>query len=323
MSQAFRWAFIGTGRLAGEVAKEITASGKHQIVSVYTRRPEKCAAFAGAYGAYAAGTAEEAVSRPDVDGVYIVTPHTSHAEYAITAMRAGKPVLCEKPITTDARQAAEMIRVSKEQNVYFAEAMWTWFSPVANQVKARLDAGEYGEILACHLNYRGQGMYYAPRVMDPAVGGGALLDIGIYPITYIYRLFGKPEAIACKGILRNGIDMGEDIRMIYPGGKVYTLSTSLEDDHETENLILTGTRGKTEITSFHYANSATLERTDGPAETFSGYGGMLNEFDLAASEIRAGKKESAYVPHSATMEVMKLMDECRRQMGLVYPFEKE
>ena len=322
MDQVFRWAFIGTGRLAGEVAKEITASGKHRIVSVYTRRPEKCAEFAAAYGAFAAGTAEEAVSRPDVDGVYIVTPHTSHAEYAITAMRAGKPVLCEKPITTDTRQAEEMIRVSREQDVYFAEAMWTWFAPVANKVTEWLDAGEYGEIRECHLNYRGQGKYYAPRVMDPAVAGGALLDIGIYPITYIYRLFGEPEAIECKGVLRNGIDIGEDIRMIYPGGKVYTLSTSLDDDRETENLTLTGTKGITKLTNFHFANSVTLERTEGEAETFSGYGGMLNEFDLAAAEIRAGKKESAYVPHSATLAVMKLMDECRRQMGLVYPFEK-
>ncbi len=322
MDQAFRWAFIGTGRLAGEVAKEITASGKHRIVSVYTRRPEKCAEFAAIYGAVAAGTAEEAVSRPEVDGVYIVTPHTSHAEYAITAMRAGKPVLCEKPITTDARQAEEMIRVSREQGVYFAEAMWTWFSPIANKVKEWLDAGEYGEITKCHLNYRGEGVKYAPRVSDPAVGGGALLDIGIYPITYIYRLFGKPEKIECKGVLRNGIDMGEDIRMIYPDGKVYTLSTSLEDDHETENLSLVGSRGKTTITNFHYANSVTLERENGEAETFSAYGGMLNEFDLVISEIRAGKKESSYVPHAATLEVMRLMDECRRQMGLVYPFEK-
>ena len=146
MEQAFRWAFIGTGRLAGQVAKEITASGRHRITSVYTRRPERCAEFAAAYGAYAAASAEEAVSRPDVDGVYIVTPHTSHAEYSLLSMRLGRPVLCEKPVTTDARQAAEMIRLSEEKGIYFSEAMWTWFSPVANKVKEWLDAGEYGEI---------------------------------------------------------------------------------------------------------------------------------------------------------------------------------
>ena len=322
MEQAFRWVFIGTGRLAGEVAKEITASGRHRIAAVYTRRPEKCREFAAQYGAYASETAEGAISCPEADGVYIVTPHTSHAEYALAALRAGKPVLCEKPITTDAAQAAEMIRTSREKGVYFSEAMWTWFSPVANQVKAWLDAGEYGEIRECRLNYRGQGIHYAPRVTDPALAGGALLDIGIYPITYIYRLFGKPEKVECKGVLRNGIDMGEDVRMIYPDGKVYTLSTSLEDDHETENLTLRGSKAETLLTNFHYANSVTLERAGGKKETFSGYGGMLNEFDLAAAEIRAGKTESAYVPHSATLDVMKIMDECRRQMGLVYPFEK-
>ena len=321
MEQAFRWAFIGTGRLAGEVAKEITASGRHQIVSVYTRRPERCAEFAGQYGAFAAGSAEEAVSRPDVDGVYIVTPHTSHEEYSITAMRAGKPVLCEKPITTDAGKAEEMLRVAREQDVYFSEAMWTWFSPIANKVKEWLDAGEYGEILECRLNYRGQGIYYAPRVTDPAVGGGALLDIGIYPITYIYRLFGEPDTIRCTGNLRNGIDISEEIRMRY-AEKEFVISVSLEDDHETEDVTLVGTKAKTHLPHFHYANEVTLEKADGTRETFSAYGGMLNEFNLVASEMRAGKKESEYVPHSATMRVMQMMDDCRAQMGLVYPFEK-
>ena len=157
--------------------------------------------------------------------------------------------------------------------------------------------------------------------MDPAVGGGALLDIGIYPITYIYRLFGMPEAIECRGRLRDGIDLGEDVRMIYPEGRVYTLSTSLTDDRETEDLTLTGTKGSTVLPRFHFANSVTLERAAGGTETFRAYGGMLNEFDLAASEIRSGRTESAWVPHAATLDVMKLMDECRRQMGLVYPFE--
>lgn len=323
MEQAFRWAFIGTGRLAGEAAKEITASGRHRIVSVYTRRPEKCREFAAAFGAYAAETAEDAVFRPDVDGVYVVTPHTSHAEYAEAALRAGKPVLCEKPLTTDAEQAEKLIRLSRERGVYLAEAMWTWFSPVARQVKAWLDAGGYGEILKCHLNYRGMGVRYAPRVTDPAAAGGALLDIGVYPITYVYRLFGMPESIVCAGILADGIDWGENVRMLYPDGKVCTLSTSLNDPEGTEDLTLTGTKGKTFLPGFHCANGVTLEKEAGGTETFGAYGGLLNEFDLAASEIRAGRTESAFVPHRATLDVMKLMDECRKQMGLVYPFERE
>lgn len=322
MEQAFRWAFIGTGRLAGEAAREITASGRHSIVSVYTRRPEKCREFAAAYGAFPAETAEEAVSRPDADGVYVVTTHPSHAEYAEAALRAGKPVLCEKPLTTDAEQAEKLIRLSEERGVYLAEAMWTWFSPVARQVKAWLDAGEYGEILQCRLNYRGMGVRYAPRVTDPAAAGGALLDIGVYPITYLYRLFGMPEAVECEGILGNGIDWGEEVRMIYPGGKVYTLSTSLNDENGTEDLTLTGTKGRTFLPGFHYADRVTLERTEGGAETFEAYGGLLNEFDLAAAEIRAGRTDSAYVPHRATLDVMRIMDACRKQMGLVYPFEK-
>ena len=322
MSEAFRWAFIGSGRLAGEVAREITASGRHQVVSVYTRRPEKCAAFAAEYGAVAASSAAEAVSRPDVDGVYVVTPHTSHVPYAMEALRAGKPVLCEKPVSTDALQTETLIRFSEERGLYFSEAMWTWFSPIANRVKAWLDAGEFGEILDCGASYRGQGKYYAPRVTDPLVGGGALLDIGIYPVTYFYRLFGKPQSVDCEGVLRDGIDVSEEIRMSFPGGKTCRLSVSIDADCEDEKLFIRGTKASVVIPAFHYANSVTLERAEGGPETFNAYGGMLNEFDLVSSEIRAGKTESAFVPHSATLEVMRILDGCRRQLGLVYPFEK-
>ncbi|MGX8698411.1 MAG: Gfo/Idh/MocA family protein [bacterium] len=322
MERAFRWAFIGTGVLATKVAREIAASGRHELAAVYTRNPEKCAAFAARYGALAAGSAREAIEAAGVQGVYVVTPHTSHLEYARMALEAGKPVLCEKPVSTDAGKVAELIALSEEKGVYFSEGMWTWFSPVARQVKRWLDAGEYGALKKVHMTYHLRSIGYASRVSDPNLAGGALLDIGIYPVTYLYRLFGRPERLECRGEVRGGIDTGEEIALYYPGGLTATVSASILDFRGLERLELCGEKAKTILPFYHNAGRVSLWRRGHFPEVFRGDGSMLNEFDRVAEEIRAGRTESAYVPHSATLAVMELLDECRRQMGLVYPFEK-
>lgn len=255
--------------------------------------------------------------------MYIVTPHPSHYEYAKLALELGKPVLCEKPVTTDAQKAKEVIRLSEEKGVYFTEAMWSWFSPVARKIKAWYDAGEYGEIKEFSMNYHMKSINYAPRVSDPNQAGGALLDIGVYPITYALRILGKPEKVVCTGTIKGGIDTDEEITLHYPGGKVCHISTSILDMKGLERLKLVGTKGKTDLRFFHSMNRVTLERFGGEKENFQGDGGMLNEFDLVSQEIREGLTQSRFVPHEATIGVMEIMDECRRQLGLVYPFEME
>ena len=323
MSRPFHWAFIGTGTLAKTVAKEITASGRHKIVSVYSRNPQKRGDFARKYGALSAETPEEAMSLPEVDGVYIVTPHTSHKDYALMAMDLGKPVLCEKPVSTDRAKAEEMIRKSQEKGIYFTEAMWTWFSPVANQVKAWLDAGEYGEIESAFFNYHLRSIGYAPRVADPNLAGGALLDIGIYGLTYAYRLFGKPERIRCRGDLQGGVDTGERISLYYPGGRVFTVDSSIVNLKGLERMVIEGTGGSTSLWFFHNARKVKIKKKGEKNLVFRGNGSYLNEFDIVSSEIREGLTESRFVPHKATLDVMEMMDECRRQLHLVFPFEKE
>lgn len=321
MSNPFKWAFIGAGTLGASVAKEITKSGRHKIASVYVRNPEKRAAFAKQYSALAAKTPEEAISTPNVDAVYIVTPHTTHYEYARLALELGKPVLCEKPVSTDAEKVRALIRLSREKGLYFAEAMWSWFSPVARKVKQWYEAGEYGDITRFSMNYHMKSINYAPRVSDPRLAGGALLDIGVYPLTYAWRLWGKPERVVCTGTLKGGIDTDEEITLYYPGGRTCQISTSILDMKGLERLRLEGTKAKTNLPFFHGINQVKLRRKDGKNETFRGSGSMLNEFDLVAGEIREGLTESRYVPHEATLGVMELMDECRRQLGLIYPFE--
>ena len=130
--EKFGWCFIGCGRLAHKVAQQITASGRHVVVSVWSRNSDACASFAAQYGARACASAREAMTAPGVDGVYVVTPHTSHFEYIRLALELGKPALGEKPFTVSAAETEALIRLAEEKGVYMAEAMWTWFAPVAH-----------------------------------------------------------------------------------------------------------------------------------------------------------------------------------------------
>ena len=320
-SSKFNWCFIGTGTLANIVAKEILPSGRHRITAVYTRNYQKCRDFAGKYGGTAYDSVEAAICAPDVDGVYIVTPHTSHYQYAKLALSVGKPVLCEKPITVTAPEAAELFALAKEKCIYLAEAMWTWFSPVAQKVKQWYDAGEFGALRYAEARYHCY-LMHSPRCTDPNLAGGALLDVGIYPITYLYRLFGKPVGIRCTGRLEGGIDLCEDVTMSFPNGLTCTASISMCDINGLEKIRLDGSKGRVKYWFFHNANRVKLIRKRSENEVFRAEGGYLHEFDVVAEEIRKGLTQSLLVPPSATVDVMEILDECRRQMKLVYPFEK-
>ena len=320
-SKTFGWCFIGAGNLAHDVANQITGSGKHRIVSVYTRDHSRCCEFAGKYGALACANAADAISAAGVDAVYIVTPHNSHYEYTKLALELGKPVLCEKPFTADSVKTGELIALAKEKQLYLAEAMWTWFAPTANKIKEWLDGGEFGVIGDVSVSYRCDIRGYASRLTDPHRAGGALLDIGVYPITYLYRLFGKPTAVVCRGVLEDGIDTGEEVSMTFADGNTYTASICMSDRNGSEHLVIDGSKAKISVPYFHCAGGAVLERKNGTEEHFSGDGSMLNEFDIVSSEIREGLTESRFVSHAQTLDVMRIMDDCRHQLGLVYPFE--
>ena len=317
----FGWCFIGCGTLARKVAEQITASGKHRIVSVYTRRPEACQAFAEQFGGAACASAEEAVAAEGVEGVYVVTPHNRHAHYTEIALRHDRPVLCEKAFTVNRQEADRLISLARERRVYLAEAMWTWFSPIARQVREWVTGGVFGEVLSCDVDMRTDAMHYAPRVTDPAAAGGALLDVGVYGICYVYKLFGLPSGITCTGRLERGIDWSDEIVLEYPGGRNYRIVASVCDRGVTTSLTLRGTHGSMILPEYHYAGHAECTDADGRKLEISGDGSYLNEFTLAAEEIRAGQQESRYMPLEDTRNVMNIMDECRRKMGLKYDFE--
>lgn len=315
----FRWMYVGSGNIAKSTANSIK-KGNHAITAVYGRNAEKVEKFAKKYNAKAYTDYDEAVKSDEVDAVYIATPHTSHLDYAKRAMELGKPVLCEKPVAVCEKEVDELINSSKENNIYFCEAMWTWFSDVALTVKKWVNTGEIGEVTDVTIYYAFPGvmMPKTSRVLTPETAGGALLDIGVYPITYCYNIFGYPKGISCEGELKNGIDIKETVVLEYDNFKC-TLIMSLTE--LKESCTITGTKGSITLPMFHMASRATLKNENGK-KVFRGKTDYLNEFTKVSEEIKAGKTESDYIPFEATKSCMRIMDECRKQMNLVYPFEK-
>ena len=318
----FRWCFIGAGDLARTVANQLDKSGRHEVVSVYTRNYEKGLAFAEKHGAKAYPTPEEAMTAEGVDGVYIVTPHSSHYKYAKMAIELGVPVFCEKAFTVTAKETDELIALAKEKNVYLCEAMWTWFSESANKTKEWIDAQKIGRVHSADFSYHVRTIDKKGRHTDPKRAGGALLDITIYPVTYAYRLWGTPAAIESVGVIKEGIDHSEKIVFTYPDFKV-SISASIADFKGLEKMTIKGENGEITAPFYHCCNGVTYKKSLFKKETFKGKGpkfnSYLDEFDAVAEDIRAGRTESKMVPLKATSDVMHILDKIREQIGLEYP----
>ena len=315
----FRWAYIGCGSIADKTARSIL-KGNHEITVVYGRSYDKAKAFAKRFGAKAVESLEALLSCDSFDAVYIATPHTSHVEYAVAALKKGIPVLCEKPVGITQSDVELLIKTARENDTYFVEAMWSWFSDTAIAVRDWIKQGKVGRVKHVEIYHAFPGLNKKPdsRVLDPNTAGGALLDIGIYPITYCYNIFGYPDKIKCEGTIQNGIDIKEKVTLYYDNMPC-ELYMSFEKLKET--FVIEGTEGKINVPMFHVSPFAILKSKKGNKIAF-GKTTYLNEFDRVAEEIRAGKKESDYIPFDATLSCMKIMDVCREQMGLKYPFEE-
>ena len=317
----FNWYFIGTGQLAHIVAKQLLSSGRHKILSCYTRNYDKGLAFASSFGAKAYQTPEEAMKAEGVDGVYIVTPHNAHFRYAKMALLLDLPTFCEKPFTVKAEETNELIRLARSRGVFLAEAMWTWYSPAANKAREWIIENKLGKIEYVKFTYHMHSSSYAPRVTDPKRAGGALLDIGVYPITYAYRLFGKPNTVDAIGWIDNGIDTSDEIVFHYDGFDVH-ISISIKDWKGLEKMKIVGEKGSLSSYFYHFSNKLTYRRGLLKREVFRGKGPRFNsyvdEFDSVVEDIRQGHIESSMVPLEATYDVMVLMDEIRSLIGLEY-----
>lgn len=316
--ETFKWAYLGAGHIAETTAKELRTGGTNEIVAVWNRTFAKAEAFVREYGGTAYETPEAAINAPGVEGVYIAVNADRHADLMKLCIDLGRPVLCEKPFTVNAAQAEEVFRLAKEKGVYVSEAMWTWHNAPALKVKEWVDSGRLGEIREVKASFVRPLIHYAkmPRLTTNEMIGGALMDTGVYAVAYAYRLFGMPEQIECDGWIEGGVDLGEHIRMIYPG---FAVDIDVAMDREGgEYFNITGTDCSIRVPRFHDTDSAECG-----GEVFTHKANRYDvQFSNVAREIRDGLTEGAMVPSKSTIDVMGLLDDCRRQMGVTYPGER-
>lgn len=315
----FGWAILGCGGIAHQTASEMIRAGTGRVISAWNRTPDRAAGFVEKFGGRACATAEEAILAPGVDGVYIAVTPNMHAELMRLCIRHHKPVLCEKPFTVNAREAADVLSFAKAEGVYVSEAMWTWHNQVADRVRGWLREGRIGEIRRVRSAFSPDLFDHAERLRNPELIGGSLLDIGVYNIRYCYELFGMPQSIECSDyILRGGVDGHETVFMRYPG---FTAENIIGIDRPCpETFEIEGTKGSISVPDFHMASVAILEgdateRFEDPSLHYA------VQFAKVAEEIRGGQTCGVNITPESTIDVMRLMDECREQMGLRYPCE--
>ena len=319
-AKPFRWAFIGCGAIANKVAKEIQKDGSGTIVACWNRTKSRAEEFSAKFGSTVYDTAEEAIAAEGVEGVYIATTHDMHGYFTKLCINRGVPVLCEKPFTVNRKEAEEVFALAKEKNVYVSEAMWTWHNVPALTVRDWVKSGKVGQIKSVYASFAVPMLQFKnkPRLTSPALIGGALMDIGIYPVRYMYELFGMPKKLTAAGELMNGIDITEKIIMDY-GSFQAELVVSMQKPIG-EVLLIEGTEGKIKVPFFHFAKKGTL--TGKQKDQFKIRSLLYaTQFRQVAEEIRAGKTESEFCPVQSTLDTMALLDECRRQMGVIYPSE--
>lgn len=327
MPDSIRWGVVGTGDIAGVFTRELGHLPDHQMVAVGSRNLERAKAFAAthdlprAYGSYA-----EVADDPDVDVVYVANPHSGHYAATKYALEAGKAVLCEKAFTTNAREARELIALARERRLFLMEAMWMRCNPLHLKLRELVLDGAIGEPLSLRAEF-GFTATYGPdtRLFSPATAGGALLDVGVYPVALAYHLFGVPDEIIARASLApTGVDASHQLMLRYDGHLAATLTGSLVTEL-SNTAAVGGTEGWIELPrSFHDTDTLTLYRKGRDPETVriellgAGY---VYEAEEVAAGVRAGAVESTLVTHADTLAVMDILDDVRRQIGLRYPNE--
>jgi len=315
---SFNWCFIGTGKIARKVAKQVMTIEGHKIVAVYNRTKEKALSFANIYHSKVYDTALEAIKDPDVDGVYIATTNDTHFSFAKLCLENKIPVLCEKPITGNAEEFKKLMALAKESNTFFCEAMWTWFNPVSLKVKEWLNSGRLGKIVSVDCRFTAPMLGYKKknsRLSRLDQYGGVLLDLGVYPVRYVYELFGKPMSIKTKGKLYHGVDVFNDSIFEYEGFNARVLSRM--NYFEGEYCLIKGKNGYIKVPFFHMANKAIIKDKNGKAIFKDSRVKYAYQFEKAAIDIKDGKKESS-ISLDSSLVVMEIMDEIRKQLGVVY-----
>lgn len=321
-----RWGILGAGGIAAVFASAVNAHTRAQLVAVGSRNHDRASRFATAHGIPTVHVGYRGLVDDDrVDAVYVATPHSEHLEHALLAISAGKHVLVEKAFTRNAAEAEQIFAAAREAGVFVMEAMWTRFLPHVDALHQVVDAGEIGDIVNISADH-GQYFTFDPksRLFDPNLAGGALLDLGVYPVSFAHDFLGVPDAIQAVGQLtETGVDGQISIAMTYGARTQATLMTTLWAKSPTTAEI-SGTEGRISVAGdFYGTTSFRVQRLDGRVWTFDKPGQKGLQFEAAevARRVAAGDVESPRMTWQNTLEVMRTMDSIRAQVGVVYPGE--
>jgi predicted dehydrogenase len=324
MTEKLRWGIMGPGGITITFVQDCRLVGI-EFAAVASRSIDRATAYASKYSiAKAYGSYEELVADPDLDVIYIATTHNAHFENAKLALGAGKHVLLEKPFTLDANQAKALASLAAEKDVFLMEAMWTRFLPNHVALFSKLQEGLIGNplyVLADHNQFIPKER--AARLHDSALGGGSLIDLGIYPISFAHRVFGKPDVIRASASLMPG-NIDESVAAIfeYSGGRQSLVHSSLRVNGPIRAFVL-GDKGRVELEKPFYEHSAftiydmddkDIFRYDGNIE---GRGMQFQALEVEKC-IRAGLRQSPIMSLDETIEIMEVMDQIRQQTGIEY-----
>ena len=326
VDQPIRWGILATGWIAGLFAADLKLLPDAELVAVGSRTQDAAEAFGERYGApHRHGSYQALVEDPEVDVVYIATPHPGHRDTALAAIEAGKAVVVEKPFTMDAAEAVELIDAARANGVFVLEAMWTRFLPHMVRVREILAAGTLGDVVSVTAEH-GQYFEHDPthRIFAPELGGGALLDLGIYPLSFASMVLGTPRDVtAVSDPAFTGVDAQTSMLLQYAGG-AHAILTTTSYAATNNAAAINGTEARIEIAgTFYVPTSFTVIARDGAVlETFDAPEpgrGMQHQAAEVHRCLRSGELESPVLPLAETLSIMQTMDEVRRQIGLTYP----
>ena len=329
MSTKFRWGILAPGTIAHKFAAGVQALPDAELVAVGSRTLEKAQAFAATFKIPRAyGTYQELAADPDIDAIYVATPNHLHAETAILCMEHGRAVLCEKPFAGNREQAEAMVGCARSQRVFLMEAMWTRFLPIMGVVSDWLEQGRIGELrrLECDFSFRCNGKPES-RLLNPALGGGGLLDVGIYALAFTSWVFGglPPRYASLAEIGPTGVDEQAGILLLYPRGELAVLSCGVRTQGQISARI-TGTEGSIELpTPFYRAQEAVLRTAQCEVRERRPF--LASGYEYEAMEVarcvRGELRESPAVPLEESLMLTGFMTQLRAEWGVRYPFDPD
>lgn len=329
MSDKIRWGILGTGTIARKFAEGLTVLPDAELRAVGSRYHRRAQTFGeefqvpNRHESYA-----DLANDPEVDVIYVATPHSHHRENSILCLEAGKHVLCEKPFTINATEARSVIAVAREKKRFLMEAMWTRFIPAVVKARELVSAGAIGEVrmLNSHFGFRAE-PDETGRLSAPELGGGSLLDVGVYPISFAHMIFGHaPEKIVSMAALSHqGIDEQAAFVLGFKGGALAVCSSAIATTTPYDTYIL-GTEGMIRVHAPFWCSEKITLIPESGADTTYDLPLQGNGFNWEAAAvmqcIREGKLEHPDMSLDESIQVMETMDAIRAQWGLKYPMEK-